>query len=70
MFNNEFEILFHSNLLYQAYPESPDVRALVEKASNTFVRSAWQWTNSFYLRRRPEVSSSFDRTRDHALANG
>jgi hypothetical protein len=51
MYNDAFEVTFHSSLLFRRFPDSPGIQVLREHAANTFARPEWQWTNSFYLRR-------------------
>lgn len=52
MYNNDFEVLFHSSYLLRHHADSPGINALSEHRRTTFYDKKWSWASSFYLRRK------------------
>ncbi len=52
MFNNQFEILFHSSLLLRMHADADGIAELKMHMEQTFKNKQWHWANSFYIRRK------------------
>lgn len=52
MYNDSFEIIFHSSLLREKFPKAAGISTLNELARYTFNQDKWRWANSIYLRRK------------------
>ena len=52
MYNNAFEVLFHSSYLLRLHPNAPGIRIMREHMKDTFFKENWNWSSSLYLRRK------------------